>query len=363
MSQIDLEKCREFIVQAKEYFMPEVEPTFFDVGLRGHYENPTTELLAFFLDPGNQHGLGDYFLRGLFDALALDYQKAGNFIRVSREIQTDGGRIDLLIEMENTVVVIECKIHHHVNNPFDSYESHVNSMFKNKLNKEFALLSIAGEGLNKSEENFHIWQGISYENLSARIKKYKTESDSSHKWQILANELLLQFENYGVVKMDEKQFEFTLKNLIHISQLKALENTLYDEISKRVENKITESMSRNTKVRHETWDGTSRVLRFSLDNWHGEHDCALCFYNDIDKPFMVRTWVVEYNKQSFEESLAKIPNELNTDVKTGESERYKGENWPRWDWWYKEIDSAIELVSQLILALDKIEKLAERTRS
>lgn len=359
MSQIDLEKCREFLDHAKGYFMPEVEQTFFDVGLRGHYENPTTELLAFFLDPNNAHGLGDYFLCGLFDALELDYKESGSFILVSREVQTEVGRIDLLIEMENTVIIIECKINHHVNNPLACYESYAGTTFKNKPNKVFVLLSITGEGLSKSGDNSYFWEGVSYENLALNIKKYMPDNVDCNKWQILARELLLQFKNYGVIKMDKEKFEFALTNLESINQLKMLEDALYTEVVKRVEHRLAEIKPRNIRVRHQVWDKTSKVIRFSLDDWQGEHDCALCFNKDVNKPFMIRTWVVESNEKIFSENLSGIPSKLYFDVKSGESETYKGNRWPRWDWWSKEIESAIELISQLILALDKIEKLAD----
>lgn len=366
MTEIDIARYEALIDEAvsNEHFMQKLEKTFFDVGLRGHYENPTTELLAFFLNSNGEHGLGGYFLLGLFNALAVDYQEAGSFIKVDTEVHTDGGRIDLLIEMENMVLIIECKTHHHVNNPFASYEEYAQEIFENKPNKEFVLLSITGEGLNKSSDSPYCWKGLSYENLAKSIDKYKTNNSTCNKWQVLANELLLQFENYGIEKMNEEQFEFTLENLANINQLKRLENAFYDEVANRVKSKVDENKlllieSKNIKVRHETWPETSKVLRFSLENWQDEHDCALCFYQDKDKSFMVRTWVVESDKQRFNKIINTIPSELKLDMKSGEFESYKKNKWFRWDWHFKGIDSAIELVTYLLQALDEIEKISK----
>lgn len=348
------EKCQKFITEAKEYFLPAIEPTFFDVGLRGHYENPTTELLAFFLNPNNVHGLSDYFLCGLFKALEVDYQKAGGFIRISREVKTGGGRIDLLIEMENTVLVIECKIYHHVNNPFASYENYAKETFKNKPNKKFALLSVTGESLNKSDDNSYYWKGISYENLASSINKFKVDNINLSKWQVLANELLLQFENYGVAKMNEEQFKFTLENLENINQLKRLENAFYDEVTQRIKNMLNATKSSKLIVRHQVWNETTKVLRFSLDTWQSEHDCALCFEMNNEKPFTVKTWVMEDYEQALQVQLNQL-SKFEFGIQVSARETYLKKEWPRWDWPLNNIDSAIELIAKLLQALDEIE--------
>lgn len=49
----------------------ERESTIFSIGARGHFENPTTEVLAFFCDSAGEHGLGDLVLSSLFEAIGL----------------------------------------------------------------------------------------------------------------------------------------------------------------------------------------------------------------------------------------------------------------------------------------------------
>jgi len=66
---MNLSQAQVLIAAAKNHLLPEPEKTFFDVGARGHYENPTTDLLAFFIDPDEEHGLGDCFLRALLECV------------------------------------------------------------------------------------------------------------------------------------------------------------------------------------------------------------------------------------------------------------------------------------------------------
>lgn len=45
------------------------EPTIFSIGSKGYYENPTTDILAFFLDDKASHGLGSLVLEALVNTL------------------------------------------------------------------------------------------------------------------------------------------------------------------------------------------------------------------------------------------------------------------------------------------------------
>jgi hypothetical protein len=70
MENPQLNNMRELLRKAK--LLPKVvqpEQTIFSIGGRGHWENPTTEILAFFCDNNAAHGLGDLVLRSLFHCL------------------------------------------------------------------------------------------------------------------------------------------------------------------------------------------------------------------------------------------------------------------------------------------------------
>ncbi|MEG7266187.1 hypothetical protein V1993_31095, partial [Pseudomonas aeruginosa] len=66
---MDLEQLRALLAKAERFYQPEREPSIFALGGRGYYENPTTDLLAFFLNPAQVHGLEECFLTALLNCL------------------------------------------------------------------------------------------------------------------------------------------------------------------------------------------------------------------------------------------------------------------------------------------------------
>src|SRR5690625_5820378 len=113
MTEASISELQLLIDKARRYFMPVAEMTFFDVGMRGHYENPTTDLLAFFLDPARQHNLGDSFSRGLLDAFGVEADEAGPVGWVKREVATNGGRSDRVTAFEQWLRAVECRTYQH----------------------------------------------------------------------------------------------------------------------------------------------------------------------------------------------------------------------------------------------------------
>jgi hypothetical protein len=103
----------------------ELDRTIFDISGYPHYENVCSNILAFFFDPENEHGMGDLLLQALLDCvLGLEERPVVGEAGVEREAgTTNAKRLDLLITTDDFVVGIENKIYHHVNNPFGEYKA------------------------------------------------------------------------------------------------------------------------------------------------------------------------------------------------------------------------------------------------
>jgi len=65
-SKMDYENLKQKLEEAKSFFQPEIEKTIFSVGGRGYYENPISDILAFFFNPQEVHGLGMEWARNNF---------------------------------------------------------------------------------------------------------------------------------------------------------------------------------------------------------------------------------------------------------------------------------------------------------
>lgn len=114
-----------------------------------HYENVCSNILAFFMDPEEPHGLGTLVLDALMSvgrSAEADGAIGGN-IAVEREVSTDRGRIDLLVTSDDHAVLIENKIHARVSNPFDDYANYLDHIANGRAKYKFLLtLSSTNEG-------------------------------------------------------------------------------------------------------------------------------------------------------------------------------------------------------------------------
>ncbi|MEZ8695336.1 PD-(D/E)XK nuclease family protein, partial [Vibrio splendidus] len=148
------------------------EPTIFSIGSKGYYENPTTDILAFFLDDKAAHGLGTLVLEALITSLPKSINDIDCSLSLppEREVQTQKGkRLDLLLESDEWVMVIENKIYHEKNNPFSEYENFVykqNSQRFQGKKKFLVILSLDGN----IPKELMLWNGISYDSFVHSLK-------------------------------------------------------------------------------------------------------------------------------------------------------------------------------------------------
>ncbi|MCW1874982.1 PD-(D/E)XK nuclease family protein [Erwinia sp. INIA-01] len=95
---MDLSVLEELLIRLKSLPAAEKSETnIFSVGARGHYENPVSDLLAFFIDPDAPHGLNTLVLGAFLECLSSDVD-ASLLSPPAREVMTQKGtRIDLLL--------------------------------------------------------------------------------------------------------------------------------------------------------------------------------------------------------------------------------------------------------------------------
>lgn len=87
--------------------------TFMEISGYPHYENVASNILKFYLDPSNEHGLKDLVLNSLLHLIDEDFQFDNDFeqIEVYREHKTiEENRLDLVILTDNYAIGIENKV-------------------------------------------------------------------------------------------------------------------------------------------------------------------------------------------------------------------------------------------------------------
>ena len=277
------------------------EATIFSIGSRGYYENPTTDILAFFLDDNAQHGLGSLVLEALTDTLPEQLQKIDCSLSSSpeREVVTKAGkRIDLLLESQQWVMVVENKIFHEQNNPFKAYERFIyqenNQRFEDK-DAIFIVLSPTGH-VKRSN-----WVGVSYPSLIAAIKQKLADyfiSQPLNKWIVLLREFILHLENMmSTDSASTESINFILDNLAQIKEtqdlkmktIKSYQKALHQALQTELETEI------NSTLVH--WYGFP-AIRFAYPGWPTDSDVVLFLDGRNGKSYCFNYYVSSINNEA-----------------------------------------------------------------
>ncbi|MCX8840463.1 PD-(D/E)XK nuclease family protein [Vibrio parahaemolyticus] len=249
----------------------ERESTIFSIGARGHFENPTTEVLAFFCDVAGEHGLGDLVLSSLFEVLELNSDSLELKSKPEREVRTHSHkRIDLLLEGDYWVLALENKIGHIPNNPFDDYEHYVlveqSVRFKDKK-AIFILLSPDGE----SPEGYIKWKGISYEQLLNALKPKLADyfmANPFNKWAVMLREFVLHLEEMLVEpKLLRENMEFVFENYQAIQQAAKIKTEVFEQCNQVLNEHLTYVFDSEVSSSVVRWDNSNDAWRFALSKW------------------------------------------------------------------------------------------------
>jgi hypothetical protein len=127
-------------------------PTYLEVIGKAHKEDVISNVLAFFFDSRQAHGLGLLFYRTFMQCMGIEDDLSDEtIISVKREMYTAKGlRIDLVIETSKRIVAIENKIFHWLNNDLDEYANHIRRLDKEKY-CHLAVLSLYPQKIGNYE--------------------------------------------------------------------------------------------------------------------------------------------------------------------------------------------------------------------
>lgn len=321
MENSQLEAMQELLRKAK--MLPDIiepEKSIFSIGGRGHWENPTTEILAFFCDNNADHGLGDLVLKSLIQCLDTKYHNLDFSLNKvpEREVRTPSGkRIDLLLESERWVIVLENKIFHIQNNPFTEYETFVTQdqfRFSNDKEAIFVVLSPQGKVTGANEK----WNGISYESLIRSIKQHLSEYFIKHplnKWVILLREFILHLEGLLMSQsntVENENIEFVLKNIVSITELQSLKTLVINQWHESLRVQLESRMEKNIKIILQYWGGDLLpAMRFSCENWIDNDNDVVLYLSGNNNEHHIRYFALLASKD--EDTLKQADDALGTD--------------------------------------------------
>jgi hypothetical protein len=219
--------------------------TFMEITRYPHYENVCSNVLAFFLDPKEPHGLGtlvfdvfldcsssaSYIRGGRHDAISVDTEVPTGKIEAS---DLGSKRIDLLIMSEEHAVLVENKIRdRRKNNPYDRYARYLDEAAGDRKKHKY-VLSIDPMGAGKEWGFQNLRYGEFVERVRSMLGQYISGADT--RYLTLFLDFLDTLENLRRgTRMDPKLINFL--------------GTQYDDVGKLLSqvNGVKEEMRSKTR--------------------------------------------------------------------------------------------------------------------
>lgn len=221
-----LEKFRDVPASRKE-----VNLTIFEICGFPHFENVVSNVLAFFLDADEVHGLGSLLIESLLDAAEEERESLDLQLEVEREVQTKTGKfIDLFLHNDSCRIVVENKIFAPLYNDLDDYEAFAKT---DSVTLICIVLSLRSE--KPKNENFI---NVTYPDLIAKLKgnlgRFVGEHDP--KYLMLLLDLVKNIENLSQPKntMNEEFLDFVNENPVDVQRFGAELKGLHDQLRKIV---------------------------------------------------------------------------------------------------------------------------------
>ncbi|PHM61435.1 PD-(D/E)XK nuclease family protein [Xenorhabdus ishibashii] len=279
----------------------EKEINFFASGGSGYLENPTSDLIALFM--GNELGVPPWLLKALMQCLNVDCdidELDITSLEVIREARTsDGKYLDILISHQDFIIGIEHKTISAINNPFESYDKHLNSLIDN--NQIVYRCILAPDKLSSLPVDK--WPLINYSQLvtTARNRLGKDQvHDPFSKWNIFYTEFLNHLHelsgmnNTMVMNTENQNFVKEHFNLLLKARdlLKEFETAMIDEGKKTLAEVLPGT---NISHRINNWKGDYKAIHLSPECWgNGKTGVSLVYYPSEDEQdviYYVNGWI------------------------------------------------------------------------
>ena len=275
------EKYKQLIEEARKLARPALERNIFSICGRGHYENPISDLLAFFIDPSEEHRFGNLFLSSLFDAAGIKPVPGDCRPPTREECTSQGNRLDLVVEGKDWVLAIENKIRHQVVNPLDDYVRHIGVRHQNvaERNRHFVILCI-----KEQKPPPDGWHTVTWRSYVDRIKQNlasRLTAPHNMKWQVIMREFLLNIEQEcGDNAMNEDRIKFVQSEYKQIVELEEMRREYIAYLIERGYAALRKEHCENPDSRQHDWKAGGLAIRFYSSSWGQKNNIALVLRKD-----------------------------------------------------------------------------------
>ena len=279
----------------------------FSIGGRGHYENPISDVMAFFLDPNEEHSFGTLFLTSFLNVLGKDLEniEESPIEEIEREaITLAGNRIDLVVVSEKWVLIIENKIYHALHNPLDDYELYAKDKYPNK---EHILVVLSINGFPGIPGN---WHNILYHELIWEIKKQAGPhllTPSNTKWSFFLKDYILNLEELiGEQKVDKQLMDFAQNNYSEMLELIEIKEQYIDSLRKMFSSFLSEITANSVLDKVHNWSKRVAIRFYCLNKWGEKTNLVLVVLPQGDFKIYYYVYGIEESQQEIENKRLKM---------------------------------------------------------
>ena len=212
--------------------------TLLEVSGYPHYENVASNILAFYFNPAEEHGLKELLLSAFFQMAGIKELPPMDGVEVLRETGTDSAnRIDLIIENEAFTIGIENKIFHWLANDLEQYAQVIDRRGYRKNIVIKALL-----GLNSIPATQSLKGGFTsytYTQLWQQVRAILGQyiANANPRWVTYLIDFMETTTNLAGHNMDLKRTDqFFIEHNDLIEQLLAERNAFLNRLNQKVTN-------------------------------------------------------------------------------------------------------------------------------
>ncbi len=225
-------RCINFAERYRSLPDTQKSESIFDIAGYPHYENVCSNILAFYLNPNNEHGLGNLLFSSLINLAGGNESQQDNF-QINREVSTNkGGRLDIVIETDNQIIGIENKIFHHLHNDLNDYSNSIDDWAKpNQLSSVKIIL-----GVRREQESCG-FVSITYEEFWAKIRERLGSyvNTSSQKWVLYLIDFMSTIDKLNGENMElDKNDQFFIENEERVNALLNARNKFVSKLVTKV---------------------------------------------------------------------------------------------------------------------------------
>lgn len=300
---MDVERMQTLLDEASRLQRPVRERTFFDIGARSYFESPTSDLLAFFLDPKAEHGFGNTVLSALLECLPEQLQPARGERHLVRSparewVTSQQQRIDLVLESECWVLAIEHKIYHGFSNDFAHYGEDLSLRFSGQDSRQVLCVVLSPGGL---APNTFGWLGVGYADFLSRLRAAAGslyEQHGENKWLLFLREFVIHLENITMTEtLTAAQEQYVLEHLGEIEALAKAKNDALCSLRQRLQEGISsrlDDLDLSITSWMESWS-VGPALRFVPHGWKGNSSVVVFLSKDHPGTVRVQPYIDKKN--------------------------------------------------------------------